>query len=735
MLKKLLSGLLILLMVLPGFARAESAAAGNEIVGVWYLESLQAEAYDFKPVLLTEGDLALTSLQILTLGEDGSGAVADLLSESACAWSENGGEYEIVLREKAYKARLENGKLYIDGMKDPHCPVRSMRYTFVFGRSLGYAAVPPAQNAQAEEELCGAYTGAYLLQGGKVRKLTESIGISISEGRIDIVLETETLSLGTSFTGEAIALDLRDAQNSYAAWLLAGYTNIRIRPCEKRGGVIAADALSDEGELGFRIYFVSDTRSGTEREAAPTAGAVSALDAAFEADALRLAKYEPPVPTKEDVLCDIPDGSYERIGLSAQDIRSQAEAISDFSGMLIGSVAPGGKTGLAALGKTFFAYCDGIYRLLYPSPDHGAEDVYGNLHSLLTGRRGHIPAEGAVYSPDGHYAVIPNTNDALIKARYNVDPILIDLKTGEVRLIETYSNKVFDDSSGTMVAACFSSDSRTLYYTVFGHINAQLYRYGIEEDQTELILRTPDYMYNTPFGTYWAFPGLALTPEGSFALISDSARKDNPQQLVLLKTEDEIVFTVEPHSIPNIGDRMLSLTAYSYSRDSDSALLYLKNNIVRTAEIPTLIDESLPEALRGVILPDMLAAAKPDEGLAGLNFLWAIRADPIQAVKLNTEELQSSAGENAPDLNNCFRIHEAEQSPDGRYALVLVSRNAEYSLLMLRLSDMALRTVEGIDASAILFDGRAKDYPAVIDWHADTLAILTRSGLQLYRFE
>ena len=779
MLKKLIFVILILLMVHPGFALAKSAAAENGIVGEWYLECLQTETYDFKPVLLFEGDLHLTSLQALALSKDGSGTVSNVVSDSVCTWTANGSEYEIVIEGQAYKARLENEKLYIDGMKDASCPIRNMRYTFVFSRSFRYAVVPPVCPANSQEELFGEYTGAYLLQGGKIRKLTESIGIRLSENRIDIGFETERLTHGTSFNGEAVTLDLRDAQHSHAVWLLAGYTNLRIRPCEKRGGIIAADAFSDENEFGFRIYFVSempvrnesvaskaaeafdsaldalfeadalsdenelgfrssfvsDMPAGNERVASRAAGTSdSALDALFEADALRLEKHDLPMPAKEDVPCEIPDGSFERIGLSTQDVRKSLAGTIDFSKMLIASVAPGGKTGLAVLDNTFFAYCDGKYRLLYPSPDRGAEDLYGNLSRFLSGKRGHIPYEGVIYSPDGNYAVMPNIRVALMQARYNVDPILIDLRTGETRLIETYANKVLEDQFGTMISACFSSDSRTLFYTVYRSRGAALYRYSIEEERTELFLSTPEKTNNTRLGTTWFFQGMALTPEGNFALISDNMIAI-PKQLVLLSTQDEIAFTVEPHSIPNIGNRMLSLEVYSYGRDSDNALLLLRNMYARASASTA---ESLPESSDGLFLPpDVLVAAKPDAGLDGLADMWAIQADPIRAIKLNTEDLQGSAGKNESglDLNSCFMIHEAEQSPDGQYALLLVSHNAAYSLLMLRLSDMALRTVEGIDASEILFDNQANEYPAVIDWNADTLTILTHSGLQLYRFD
>lgn len=738
-LKKLFFVIMILLLALPCSALSESTDKANDITGVWYLELLQADEYDFKPVLLTEGDMALSSLQILTFNEDGSGTIADMFNVAECTWSEKGSGYELVINGQAYDVRLENSRLYLHGMADPSCPVRSMKYTFVFSRQLSYAVVPPVQGAVSQEELSGTYTGTYLLQGGKVRELTENVGIELDDGRITISLEDEIIELNTAFNGEEITVQLSDAEGSYAAWLLAGYTDIRIRPCEKRSGIIAADAVGESGELGFRLYFIDDELNKPVREVSQAAEtSVTALDTAFEADALKLVKVEQPAPTIDDVVLEIPDGSFERIGENTQEIRERLGRISDASEMLIGSIAPGGKSGFAILNRNYFAFYDGKYRLIHPSPDKGADDVYRNLASLLLRIRGIIPYEGIVYSPDGCLAVIPNVETAIAQRKYSIDPALIDLRTGEIRLIETFSNNLFDENSGTMIAARFGRDSETLYYTVFSMSAVELYRYSIQEEQTELILRTPEYLYNSQFGTYWEFSGLALTPDGNFALISDnSPNSGNPQQLVLLKTKDEIVFTVEPHNIPDFREQGAVLKTFSSSPESDNALLYFRNDAARSARWAKTIDGETMQSGKILNLPDLLIVARPDKDLEGLDNLWAIQAESLQAVQMTEDDIRNYPQEDDSklDLNSLCRIMEVEQSPDGRYALLLVSYQSEYKLLMLRLSDMCLRLVEGIDASEIRVESAAKDFPPVIDWNADTLTIFTMDALEQYRFE
>ncbi len=78
-------------------------------------------------------------------------------------------------------------------------------------------------------------------------------------------------------------------------------------------------------------------------------------------------------------------------------------------------------------------------------------------------------------------------------------------------------------------------------------------------------------------------------------------------------------------------------------------------------------------------------------------------------------------------------------SPDGHYVLVFTSAQSidseSRNLYLIRLDDLAIREISGLDANEILFGPLTKHYPIVIEWNAEDLIIGTNDGIKTFRFD
>ena len=112
-----------------------------------------------------------------------------------------------------------------------------------------------------------------------------------------------------------------------------------------------------------------------------------------------------------------------------------AEIEAGLSALQLVSVAPDGKAAMLTDGRGLYSWFDGKLRMLAYNPQRGVEDTYGNLEkpwqnpyrAYFPGRLGDV-----AWSPDGRYAVIATCEAVIIRAQYNYNPHLIDMKTGEV---------------------------------------------------------------------------------------------------------------------------------------------------------------------------------------------------------------------------------------------------------------------------------------------------------------
>lgn len=474
-------------------------------------------------------------------------------------------------------------------------------------------------------------------------------------------------------------------------------------------------------------------------EAEPTeAPAQSALDSAFEEGRLVLEKAEFPAVTADAI--EIADEVWDIL-----DEKKPADPVSLFSAYLSEtaiawlSLSPAGNSGiLAAEGMPGFSYYDGKYHMFYPSPTRGVEDAYGNLARMfsslarvyagrnVTGLQASVGREGVIYSPDGRYAAILNCDSTIQTAQYYQDPVVIDLSTGEMILTTTYADKLNEEDVGAVTTGAFSADGRYLYYMVFGKGNefrTALYRYDFQEDQTELCYSGSDFHY---------YPHLVEIKDGSFLILQDVLNLGEIQGITRIAFENGAWTGADrTFDLPMPYWKCKELL---YSARSGYALVPGECNL-----------------LSGVNYA--FQCVRPDEDFAGLNRYCSISKADGQILAMTADEISAQVDTWANRLKDSGKsvsdiypeipfqtIAKMAMSPDGRYALLLTinygtpeNPTTSRHLYLVRLDDLAVREVAGIDPKSIPLSALA-NYKPMIEWNTDTLLIGTSDGVQAYRF-
>jgi len=447
----------------------------------------------------------------------------------------------------------------------------------------------------------------------------------------------------------------------------------------------------------------------------------TALDDAFDNDNLTLMKTEFPAITAEDF--EFPDEIWKIAGVEkpADPIAEMAAVLPyvDFTWI---SLSPAGNSGLLVdEGSTGVCYYEGKYRVLYPSSTRGVEDTNGNLSRIFsTGLRKLLGKEGVVYSPDGRYAAVFNYEYTLVQMKFILDPIVIDLSTGEMFLTATYQNNYMKaEGAGAVTTAAFSSDGRYLYYMLYGNTaeyHTALYRYDLQEDTTERCYSGSDMTY---------YPYLSETDSGALIILRDVYKYDEMQGMMRMADEDGTWKGTEfAFDLP---------LQYWYSR----SLMYSANSGYAF----------VPGKPRSTDFGYAFQCIRPDDDFAGLNQYCAVSKESNQIQVCSADEIKALFGNRTDAATDAYldmpfqRILTSVLSPDGHYVLLITENsgsrdNPEKSrhLYLVRLADLAIREIEGMEPYAIQVD-ISKNYPPVIEWNTDTLIIGTDDGIQAYEFK
>ena len=445
-----------------------------------------------------------------------------------------------------------------------------------------------------------------------------------------------------------------------------------------------------------------------------------ALDKAFDSNKLYLQRVEMPIIKAENFA--FPDAMWD-----ALDITKPLDPYADLdieisnSNIVLYSLSQTGKSGILEIDNAKVAYYNGEYRIIYPSSTRGVPDEYGNLSKFCsTALRSLIGDEGVVYSHDGRYASLFNTDISLMKGQFFLDPIVIDLSTGEAILTATYQNKAREDNAGVVTTACFSADDRYLYYILYGRTSdyrTTLYRYDFKTSSTEKCFTGYDTTY---------YPKLSETMDGSLIIINDTMLSDGRSGLVDMSISNGIWESSEYGESVTIK--------YWYA----SRLMYSQNtgNAILTGN--SRLSQGINFACQYF---------RPDDEIWKLDeFLTvSLETDEIEVISASNIEsivkTWSQDGKSLIDFPYC-RILCAQLSPDGNYLLLLTSNHIGtedetemQKLLLVRLDDMETREIMGINANQILFGSAGNSFRPTIEWNCDTLLINTADGIAAYCFE
>ena len=425
---------------------------------------------------------------------------------------------------------------------------------------------------------------------------------------------------------------------------------------------------------------------------------------------------------------DLTENEEELFGELEEGLKELREAPDQAPDPVI-SLSPRGDSGLILAGNVMFAYYHGEYRMIYPSEKRGTDDIYGNLefcYNFLVSSQSHplIGKEGVVYSPDGRYAAAFNAQRILSQGNGRTDPVIIDLSTGEMILTATYANSFKDEGFGMAVTAAFSSDGRYFYYLLYGNFEngrSALYRYDLESEVTELCrVYEYDEAHDVDYRLY--YPHLEELPDGSFIVLNDSVKIEDVTGIVRTSFENgEWIVEQQEHTLPL---RMFYPKRLDYSANSGYAVMS-----------GAYMNTQRPSYALQVFLPE--------EAFKGMDRYICMDKDTDTAKVLNadeyTEQMNDLTGLADGSAGTVYYepayqyIVNTVLSPDGRYLLLLtrVPERNETRLLLMRLSDLTVKPLQGIETDQIMFVGNME----YMEWNTDQLIIRMNDGLHSYSFK
>ena len=442
----------------------------------------------------------------------------------------------------------------------------------------------------------------------------------------------------------------------------------------------------------------------------------ASLDAAFESDNLKLAPVKMPEITGEAF--EFPDELWPVMGMDKPDdpYTLIGDELARTEKHLL-SVSPSGHSSIYLFGDTYVSCYDEKYRIVYPSQSRGVADEYGNLMKYYLAR-GMLGEEGIVYSPNGRYAAIYNSQFILRNGQYFIDPIIIDLSTGEMILTATYDNSMKSDNFGVVITGCFSADDQYLYYIKYGNSvenRISLYRYDLEFETTSLCCYIPYLTY---------YPYLCETVDGSFLVLEDVRKTEDCGGVVEInKSGDEWVTTRHEFTLNGLYWHVKKL---QYSAASGYAIC---------------TGDAWSSSTNSAFM-----VFKPENNYEGLNEYHAIGRESHEVIDLNEDDYKStvdtyfdqSSNRMVAELLPYTANMKTVLSPDGQYALILTRNGtgeADSHLYLIKLEKLECKEVRGIDASQVVRGALGSQYTPLIEWNSETLIIYDGEKIGAYRFE
>lgn len=362
------------------------------------------------------------------------------------------------------------------------------------------------------------------------------------------------------------------------------------------------------------------------------------------------------------------------------------------------------------------AYYNGKYHLIYPSSSRGVADTNQNLAKYAHTRfQELLGVSGVVYSVDARYAGIYNANYVLQRTKFVIDPIIIDLSTGEMILTATYKSKLHENFAA-VTTATFSSDEKYLYYMLYGNptgfaYKTSLYRYNLETSETEFCYSGSDFTY---------YPSLTETPQGQFLLLRDEINFSESAGLFVISQENDTWFSHE------------------YTFDSP---IFRYNRLLSSPNSGYVLLPAYATS-SSYVYQCTFQCIQSTSDFNGLNQYIVIASESNELQVLDADEITNHlrSWQDNGSSDNTYLFHNILQiniSPDGYYALLLTRdlRTRSSHLFLMDLDNLQIKEIKGLDPSTICVGSQASKYQPVIEWNSDILLIYTTDGIEAYTFQ
>lgn len=368
------------------------------------------------------------------------------------------------------------------------------------------------------------------------------------------------------------------------------------------------------------------------------------------------------------------------------------------------SLSRSGNSGLFRINRGTVSYYNGKYTPTYPTDVRGytiEADKQGNYYGILD----QLAGNSVIYSHNGRYASTfsfdPMGGSYSLKRK--PEPILIDLKTGEIIAMGIFADGQDGTDPGYITTGCFSLDDKYFYFNVLKtgketRTNT-LYRYNIETETSEeccsipLILITVN-MYET----------------NDNHLISVGLNNDQGTEwLDISQTDDNWIVSTKPFSPESTNYWVTS--GFLYSAETNFGIV-AGSTSYWDIWFMKLFNLSSTESTESTI---------------------AIVNSNNEFVSLTEEEfiyqMDTSRGR-FTDYGGIQRIKNIALSPDGHFALLLVG-GKQLKPILVDLETKETCTISGIGETL-----KGAPLGPSIEWNGDKLILFTdQNKHQVYQLD
>lgn len=364
------------------------------------------------------------------------------------------------------------------------------------------------------------------------------------------------------------------------------------------------------------------------------------------------------------------------------------------------SASPDGSVELCVKDGMLYIRCDGQVIPVTMNESRGVPDTYGRLAELYGLGARAIGNEGVTWSPDGRYITLNNYRFSATRYVGSYNPMLLDTVTGEMYLAATYNDDVLNASESWIpFSSVFSRDGKYLYVAMAGMAPTRVVRIDLQTLAQETLITCT---YNL------SGPSLCETADGRLLFGGTDFRESTPEVLISLsEVQRGWIWTSHDFAIPSADLRWSKLL---YSKAHDAVVAYGGGG--------TLFDISLLQFVRC-----------SDESFGDLDVAWWIpsidaqKAEKVAISDMDYEKRSSMDGINIMDMT---------LSPDGEYALLICREKSlesygEMALLALRLEDMTLTRISGVDEITLYNCSVWSEYSG-ISWFGNTVLFVDMNG-------